>query len=227
MNSQAIYAFARNLTGTDSSNMPDATLLTYLNIAYHDLEKVIVSEVNEDFFYTEWTADLVNGQRLYSIPVEAGSIPACSKVNGISIKRKSTDLEHIKLDERKLSMMEKDMKSYSDDSVYPFFSITDKYIELYPSPTEDITGGLIIYGIQELLDLTSSSAEADVLIPRRYHNLIAYGMAPMILETRRDINGKIDAQNRYAGKLQDMLFELSDRYNSPQEGVLPDTTYLS
>ena len=67
MDVSAIYTLARNLSGTDSTNMPDATLQTFLNIAYHYIENEIVTRVNEDFFYDEFSTDLVSGQREYTL----------------------------------------------------------------------------------------------------------------------------------------------------------------
>lgn len=46
-------------TSTDSTNMPDAVLLTITNTTYRDLINIITSEVNEDFFYDEWTTQTV------------------------------------------------------------------------------------------------------------------------------------------------------------------------
>jgi hypothetical protein len=73
MNVQAIYAMARSITGTNSTSMPDATLLPFLNLAYHKLENSITQQVNEDFFYDELLANTVSGQREYTLPVKSGT----------------------------------------------------------------------------------------------------------------------------------------------------------
>lgn len=61
-------------TGTDSTNMPDATLLTITNVTYRDLINIITTEVNEDFFYQEWTGLTVIGQTEYTFPVRTSLV---------------------------------------------------------------------------------------------------------------------------------------------------------
>jgi hypothetical protein len=39
--------------------MANSVLLTLTNVTYRELINVIVSKVNEDFFYDEWLADTV------------------------------------------------------------------------------------------------------------------------------------------------------------------------
>lgn len=56
MNLSEIYTMSRLNTGTDSSNLQDATLLTITNVTYRDLINTITSEVNADFFYQEFTS---------------------------------------------------------------------------------------------------------------------------------------------------------------------------
>lgn len=55
-----VRGLARLLTYTDTINLSNTDALKYLNIVYKDIENKIVSKVNEDFFYEEWTFDLVD-----------------------------------------------------------------------------------------------------------------------------------------------------------------------
>ena len=50
-----IYALARVIAGTDATGLPDATAQSLLRIAYRDLVNTIKTQINEDFFYDEWT----------------------------------------------------------------------------------------------------------------------------------------------------------------------------
>jgi len=56
----------RNQTYVKSTQMDDDELLTYLNLAYHDIENTIVSQVNEDFFYQQWKTNLIDNQNEYT-----------------------------------------------------------------------------------------------------------------------------------------------------------------
>jgi hypothetical protein len=71
--------------------MPDATLLTITNVTYRDLINIIVSEVNEDFFYDEWTTTLTANQREYTFPVRTASVNGLKKVTSVGVKYSSTD----------------------------------------------------------------------------------------------------------------------------------------
>jgi hypothetical protein len=69
-----IYTMSRLNTGTTSTNLVDATLLTITNVTYRDLINTIVSRVNEDFFYDEWQSDTIANQREYTFPVRTASV---------------------------------------------------------------------------------------------------------------------------------------------------------
>ena len=132
--------------------MPDATLAIFANLAYHDLENVIVSQVNEDFFYQEWLADTVVDQREYTFPVKASTTAGLKKLLGVSVKYKTTDTEYQKLRESKLSNNDADLLYYLDNQPEsdPFFIIGDNSVFLYPDPEEVVTGGLKLYGVSNL-----------------------------------------------------------------------------
>jgi hypothetical protein len=114
MDVSAIYTLARTLTATDSTQVSDANLQTFANIIYHDLENTIVSRVNSDFFYQEWTADTVIDQREYQIPVKSGTTAGCKKLLGVSVKYASTDTEYTKLFQSSLSANKSDLGYYRD-----------------------------------------------------------------------------------------------------------------
>ena len=73
MDLSAIYTMSRLNTGVDSTNMPDATLLTITNVTYRDLINIITSQVSEDFFYDEFTTSTVIGQTEYTLPVRTST----------------------------------------------------------------------------------------------------------------------------------------------------------
>jgi len=56
---QDIIDLSRNLTYKTSDQVSDTNLIKYTNINYRQLVRKIINDVNEDFFYEEWTTDLV------------------------------------------------------------------------------------------------------------------------------------------------------------------------
>lgn len=73
MEQSSIFSLSRLNTGTDATNMPDATLLSITELIYRDLINTITSKVSEDFFYEEWTGTTVIGQTEYIFPVRSSS----------------------------------------------------------------------------------------------------------------------------------------------------------
>ncbi len=229
MNVQSIYSLARTLSGTDSTNMPDATLLPILQISYHDLENTIVTQVNEDFFYDEWVTDTVIDQREYTFPVKSGTTAGLKKLLGVSMKFLSTDTEYTKLRETRLSSLDRDVRYYMDGQTSgdPFYIVADKSVFVYPDPEYVITGGLRLYGISNLGDLASNSSETDVKIPIEFHEHIAFGMVPYIYQARQMITEKNDSFANYERMKANMVSMLSDRTASPSDSVMPSTYHLS
>jgi len=114
MDVSAIYTLARTLTATDSIQVTDANLQVFANLINHDLENVIVSRVNSDFFYQEWTCDSVVGQREYQIPVKSGTTAGCKKLLGVSVKYHTTDVDYTKLFQSSLPSQKSDIEYYKN-----------------------------------------------------------------------------------------------------------------
>ncbi len=229
MDVSAIYTLARTLTYTDSTQMPDATLQTFANIVYHDLENVIVSQVNEDFFYQEWTADTVVDQREYVYPVKSGTTAGLKKLLWVSVKYASTDTEYTKLRESKLSNNDTDLGYYRDwqPSGDPFFIIGDYSVFIYPDPEEAVTNGIKLYWVANLGDIATGGNEVSVKLPIEHHEKIAVGMMQYIYQARWLLNEATSAYNLYNQKKIDLVNDLSDRNKSPVISVLPNLTRLA
>lgn len=124
-------------TGTTSTNIPDATLLTLTNVTYRELINVITSKVNEDFFYQEWLADTVANQREYTFPVRDATTDGFKKVISIGIKYASTDDYYRMTTPTKFSNLTSDPSYYDENqpNTSPFFTVADKSYFIYPNPT--------------------------------------------------------------------------------------------
>lgn len=147
MNLAEVYTMSRLNTGTNDQNMPDATLLTITNVTYRDLINIITSEVNEDFFYDEWTTSFVADQREYTFPVRTASVNGLKKVTGIGVKYATTDDYYKITTPDKFSNLVKDPTFYVENrpNTNPFFTVADKSVFIYPPPTTTIASGLIMY----------------------------------------------------------------------------------
>lgn len=69
MDAASIFTMARELAGNVSSTNPsftDANLLKYAQIARHEIENSIITNVDEDFFYRTFKVDTVANQSEYN-----------------------------------------------------------------------------------------------------------------------------------------------------------------
>lgn len=215
-------------TGTNNQNMPDNTLLTISNVTYRDLINVITSEVNEDFFYDEWTTDFTANQREYTFPVRTASVNGLKKVTGIGLKYATTDDYYKMTTPDKFSNLVNDPTYYVENrpNTNPFFTVADKSVFIYPPPLTTITDWLILYWISDPIDLTIWSSEVANRIPLDYHHIMVLGNEYRIYKARRMTNEKNDALVEYKNELRKMVTELSDRIIRPLVSELPSLSHL-
>ena len=223
-----IYSLARTLTYSDTSNMPDADAQKYLRLTYRDLINAIKAQVNEDFFYNEWTADTVASQREYTLPARTGSVDGCNKLLGVSVKYLAAATEFTKCEERSFSNVQGDMAWFSTNQPKdaPFYVISDNSVFLYPSPSTSVTGGLKLYGIADPIDVSTAGAESTVKIPLEFHETLSHGIAYWYFVANGKPDKTQEAFQRYEMAKRTMVSTLSDRTVSPKDSQLPDLSNL-
>mgnify|MGYP006977221529 FL=1 len=86
----------------------------------------------------------------------------------------------------------------------PIYTIQDNSVMIFPTPTATTIGDIKLYVVQNLIDLTASTAEADVFngkIHKKYHSLIALGAEQFAFIRRQLKNDAQEAEARFNGKL--------------------------
>ena len=143
----------------DTIQVPDAILLDYVNIAYHDIEQKLVSFINEHLFYERQTTNLVIGQNEYPLPSGNSTTPSASytppanqhnpittddirKLLTVSVKYDPVDTFYIRCKETNQSNMEKDIETYRklQSKSTPLFVIQANSIFIYPEPDKAVVG---------------------------------------------------------------------------------------
>lgn len=226
MDLAAIYTMSRLNTGTDATNMPDATLLTITNVTYRDLINTITSQVSEDFFYQEWTISTVANQTEYTFPVRSSTVAWLKKLEAVSLKYKSTDTEYTVATPSKLTNLTYDKNWYKTNqpTSNPFFIVYDKSVSIFPAPTE--VNNMILYGVSDPIELQAGATEDQILIPLDFHHIIVLGNEYRIYKARRMTQEKNDALNEYKQEIRTMVSQLSDRIIKPLESELPYLEHL-
>lgn len=210
-------------TGTTSTNLVDATLLTITNVTYRDLINTIVSRVNEDFFYDEWQSDTIANQREYTFPVRTASVAWLKKLISVGIKYATTDDYYRITTPTKFSNLTSDPTYYVENqtNTEPFFTVADKSVFIYPVPTTGITNWLYLYWISDPIELQAAATEAQIKIPVDFHQLIVLGNEYRIYKSRALQNDATRAYNEYVVEVNKMCTQLSDRIIKPLESEMP------
>jgi len=151
-----------------------------------------------------------------------------NKVLGISVLPSSTSTTYVKAKEMSIGALPDDLSSYSTEqsSQEPFYVISDNSVFLYPTPSENVTGGLKIYGVADPIDISTGGTEASVKIPLEHHEAIVHGLVYWHFTSQQRTDRANEAKMRYEEAKRYMISSLPDRTTTPKESILPDLTVL-
>lgn len=205
MNWATLITELRSATWTNSGNYSDTLALIDLNKSYHYIEDCITQEIGESYFYNEFVTDTtVAGQKEYTIPTNvSGNLDWVNKTLGISIDYGDGYTKATKVD---VNSLDKDVSWYEEhqSTANPIYTIQDNSVMIFPAPTATTIWDIKMYVVQNLIDLTASTAEADVFngkIHKKYHSLIALGAEQFAFIRRQLKNDAQEAEARFNGKL--------------------------
>lgn len=190
MNWATLITELRSFTGTTSTNYSDTLAVIDLNKSYHYIEDCITEVVWESYFYNEFTTDTtVAWQKEYTLPANiTGNLDGVNKTLGISIDYGTwTYIKAVKVD---VNSLEHDISWYETNvsTDNPIYTIQDNSVMIFPVPTATTIGDIRMYVVQNLIDITSSTAESDIFngkIHKKYHPLIELGARQYWYERRQ------------------------------------------
>lgn len=205
MNWATLITELRSFTGTTSTNYSDILALIDLNKSYHFIEDLITQEVWESYFYQEFTSDpLVSWQKEYTLPTNlTGNLDWVNKTLGVSIDYWNWYVKATKVD---VNSLDKDVSWYMEhqSTASPLYTIQDNSVMIFPVATATTVWTYKLYVVQNLIDLTESTAETDVFngkIHKKYHPLIALGAEQYCYARREQKDKAQEAETRFLGKL--------------------------
>ena len=153
-----------------SSQVSDALTLSFVNLAYHEIEELIRNYIDEDYFYDYFTADTRLNQSEYNFAtiIPTSTTPGILKIISVGVMYSNTDTAY------------QTVRAFGSGSLYatpeytqvnqpntdPFYIYKDNSLFLYPYPDNDgntalvtgdvvVTNGLRVHCSVSLIDLVS------------------------------------------------------------------------
>ncbi len=209
-----IIAQARWKSWTDSTNYADAQAIVDFNEVYQDVISDVISEVDENYFWNEIKTNVVALQNEYTIDDTATSPNyRINRINKVSIKYGSWDAYYTpatRISPRDFSN-DSDWYEANQSQTAPVYYVADNSVFVFPKPDENVTDGLKLEVILQPVDLTTGSAEADVVIPPRFHKVLVQGMREKIYAVRTLPNEEAAAYAKYTQMKLDMISQMKAR----------------
>lgn len=130
--------------------------------------------------------------------------------------------------ETTLSNFDYDEQYYKDNRLTkrPMYRFYNDSVMIYPVPTEYVANWIKLEWIYNLPDLTTSSTEADIKIPKQYHDVLIYWLRRKAYEHREMFNEAWAAYAMYIQLREQMINKMDWRDRSPLEERLPNLYHL-
>jgi len=205
---------ARRLTYTDISQYTNTEWLEDLNEVYADLVTDIIQDVNEDYFYDEFTTDLVQWQYEYQFQAPTATTTGMNKVKELFVNYWAWYKEASQVVNLQFPA---DYLAVNQDKEHPIFTIKDNSVFLYPTPTQSINEWLKANVTIIPRDLLLTDTDTDIKIQRQYHKLLFFGLLPYVYQQIWMLNEKNDSLQTYERLKLDLINKLTDRNLSPLE----------
>ena len=225
-----LLSLVRYQTYVTSWQMDDDELMIYLNMAYHDLENTIVTDVDENFFYQKWKTNLIDWQNEYTFQESSATSEWFKKILQIEVRRDEDQDDYVVLPHKNIQLFNsaRDVLESITPESWGFYDIKDSSIFIYPTPTEDVANGLILSGTVNLIDLTTTNDAEIYIFPdhtdlRQFIPLIALWAKQYVYQARGMLNEKNDAKNEFEIEKRKMVKFLSNRDNDAMEVELPNS----
>ncbi len=243
MNVNQLIANAQLFAWVTSSQVPDATTLWFINLAYHDIEEIIRNEINEDYFYDYFTTDTKLNQSEYNFALiePTSTTQGILKIIGVGIKYRTNDTDYRFVSPFGSGSLWNTPEWLARNQAQgsPFYIYKDNSIFIYPYPDNNgntalsdgdtvISNGLRVHCSVSLIDLIAGGAETTVKIPRNHHKAIALKAATYIY-MHRSLWGTaiaIDTDRKATEAIQMMKDNLKDRNLQPMEQAEPLLTWI-
>lgn len=211
---------ARDQTFTTAEQIDDDTVLKYLNLVYRDVVNNII-EANQWYYWQRSTADLIAGRNEYALPEDV------DKVKNVYIKYQTSDY-YTECIFRSFSEIERSIENLNDtlSKSNPIAIIADDSVFIAPAPEQDFTDGLRLNYIEFPEELTLSSTENEIDIPKQYHDVLWLGIKQYIFSSRGMFEEKNNAFQEYANMINKLKAYVRPRVQNAKKALDANLNHL-
>lgn len=194
------------LDEVSEADWSDVQINGEINYAYLEAYTAVI-ETYEDYYKTDYTANLVEDQQAYALPSDF------LKMRRLEVKYDS-DGNYVKATPYNFDQIGVAYDSTTFSSLMrPIYELSGSYIKLLPLPSENVTSGLRMIYIAQETDLDSDTDTINIPFPDRYGKYIVKGACAELLRKgqQEETVANLYSQEFQVG-LEKMKQELEVRY---------------
>jgi hypothetical protein len=206
--SDVVLRVRRTFGDESSIQLQDADIIRWINDAQ---EQIAVD--NEGVMETTGVADIVNNQKIYTLPSDLSVLRSLS-FNGFHLKPLNLNVFNQTVD----GYQSPDNNNATGNP--EFFTVWNNEVWLYPVPDADLSQGLTIYYIAH--PPTVSTLADGIAIPVQYHNAIV----EYCLSQAYELDENFEGQDRKKQSYEQSLMKLNDRNKWLAQETYPTITTL-
>ena len=224
-----ILDLARDQTSKTATNLPNTTLIKYLNIVKNDFFSYLITAIDENYNWDYFNTDSVIWQDEYVFPEVAYDSAWILKLKELYISYDWDTYDNWLIIYKKAREvwqwdLEKDWNYYlnyqsKDD---PIFYIADNSVFVAPLPDTAVTNWIQARWIKNIPDYTTATTEEELKIPIPYQDILIDWLRPYIFRRDLKFNEANDAENFYKNKRSEVIKKLWNRKIWTDFMTLPD-----
>lgn len=236
MDASELITLTRDLSHTNSTQFPDAKILTFLNRVKDDFFSYLITWVRENWNWDIWKTASVDDQTEYVLKEAASDTAWTIKIKWVSICYDKETYPDWTYKYRKMRLVSPSDLSENwnyyvnyqskDD---PIYYIADRSIFIAPSSKNwEWWDNLIeLKGIKSIADYTDATTETNIKLPLYLHKSLVQWTLPYIHRAQWRKDEANFEQQVYEKERTEAVMKFSDRNNSSTFLTYPDDQYTS
>lgn len=222
-----ILTLARTTTHTTTTQFPDATIISWLNLVYKKLIRKIMTEADENYFTTFKELDAVANQSSYGLETNF------AQLKSVKVKPNGTTTDYVVSREIDFSVQDFDYEYYAlnqpvNEYRHQIIGTNMWLAPRFVAATTGSSGNKQIYYTYEQTqtDLAVGGAESTIAVPLDFQYVLVLGLKPYIYSALGKLNEKNDANAEFNYEVGEMLYLIRGRDDTANNLSTPNDSFL-